>query len=455
MANFKILVVGDVVADERYDIKCDRVDQTTPIPVYQISTTPNDVRYGGAALIARQLGKYGADVDLVCFERLKYAPGEGVSVAISHRRPPRIRRRYYSRDGALLARHDITPREYHALPATALGELRHEVEYLLGAYAYDAIVLADYGGDAVGAAAVAFRGVTTPIYIDPHSKGDFHRYPPSTAIFPNSDEAAVMQLRLGVEDTETLAYQLNTERLIITSPRGAITSDGQSVLTRQRQVCDSVGAGDVLTASYVMAELFGLEPKTALEFASAAATAACDNVGPCPISLFDAWGEYIAGDIQRKILSPKLSLTFGPQLAKVFPTTNGVFDLMHVGHIALLTEARNRYMSPAFVLVNDDASARENKGYSRPIIPLQQRMFSLAALESVAAVTSFSSRTAQQILRQLKPRLYFKGPGYTPTGIPEGSTVAACGGDFCSIAPKPPVSCSTTELVARIKEIDL
>jgi rfaE bifunctional protein nucleotidyltransferase chain/domain len=106
---------------------------------------------------------------------------------------------------------------------------------------------------------------------------------------------------------------------------------------------------------------------------------------------------------------------------------NGCFDLLHVGHVRLLREARS-LADLLVVALNSDASARGHKGEGRPFMPLAERMELVAALEGVDFVTSFEEPTAAALLRTLRPDLQVKGTDWTAETVPEREVVAAYGG---------------------------
>lgn len=136
--------------------------------------------------------------------------------------------------------------------------------------------------------------------------------------------------------------------------------------------------------------------------------------------------------------------------------TNGVFDLLHLGHIRYLQQARALGDLLA-VGLNDDASVQRLKGPRRPLVPAQERAVVLAALECVDLVVPFSEDTAEALLQGLRPDIYVKGGDYDPhatpgqTGyLPEAVTVARYGGRV-AILPYLPDH-STSELVRMIVE---
>jgi len=91
--------------------------------------------------------------------------------------------------------------------------------------------------------------------------------------------------------------------------------------------------------------------------------------------------------------------------------TNGVFDLLHLGHVRYLREARD-LGDLLIVAVNSDASTRRLKGPSRPIIAEDERAETLAALAAVDYVTIFADATAERLVRLLRPTIYVKGADY-------------------------------------------
>jgi D-beta-D-heptose 7-phosphate kinase/D-beta-D-heptose 1-phosphate adenosyltransferase len=153
--------------------------------------------------------------------------------------------------------------------------------------------------------------------------------------------------------------------------------------------------------------------------------------------------------------------------------TNGVFDLLHLGHVRYLQRARA--LGDALVVaLNADASTRLLKGPERPITPQAERAEVLAALACVDAVTIFGERTAEALVAELRPDIYAKGGDYAGTEanaalhrldaaalaalpasdplfarLPEARVVAAYGGTLCLIPYLP--GHSTSALIARIR----
>lgn len=127
---------------------------------------------------------------------------------------------------------------------------------------------------------------------------------------------------------------------------------------------------------------------------------------------------------------------------------NGVFDLLHVGHVRYL-EGAKALADILVVAVNSDASTRANKGPDRPIIPEQERAELVAALQCTDLVVLFNERDVRTVIRALRPDVQVKGTDYTPDTIPEREEVEAYGGRVAVAGD--PKDHSTTALAEKLK----
>ena len=136
--------------------------------------------------------------------------------------------------------------------------------------------------------------------------------------------------------------------------------------------------------------------------------------------------------------------------------TNGVFDLLHVGHLDYLEKAR-ALGAQLWVGLNSDESARRLKGAGRPIIPEIERARLLLALRPVDGVIVFSDDTATRLIQALMPEIYVKGGDYAPMPdqpvkpLPERGAVEAYGGQVVLIDYLP--GRSTSALIAAIRAL--
>lgn len=129
--------------------------------------------------------------------------------------------------------------------------------------------------------------------------------------------------------------------------------------------------------------------------------------------------------------------------------TNGVFDLLHVGHVTLLEQAR-ALGTGLIVGVNSDASVRRlNKGVERPLVPAHDRARVVAALASVDCVVVFDEDTPLELIRALKPDVLVKGADYEKSQIVGATDVEGWGGRVVRVPLVP--NQSTSDLVRRLR----
>jgi D-glycero-beta-D-manno-heptose 1-phosphate adenylyltransferase len=138
--------------------------------------------------------------------------------------------------------------------------------------------------------------------------------------------------------------------------------------------------------------------------------------------------------------------------------TNGCFDLLHLGHVRYLQEARD--LGDFLVLgLNSDASVKQLKGIGRPLTSEHERAEILAALVCIDYVTIFGEATASELVDLLQPAIYVKGGDYSAAGsvqfdplrLPEGTHVQAYGGTVRLIPYLP--NHSTTAMIEKIKQL--
>jgi rfaE bifunctional protein nucleotidyltransferase chain/domain len=151
---------------------------------------------------------------------------------------------------------------------------------------------------------------------------------------------------------------------------------------------------------------------------------------------------------ERKILTPAQAARWAARAPRPLVFTNGVFDLLHRGHVTYL--ARARALGAALVVaLNGDASVRRlGKGPGRPVNVLEDRMALLAALEPVDAVTWFDEDTPAALIAALRPDVLVKGGDWTLARIVGAAGVLARGGAVHSIPFEH--ARSTTALLRRI-----
>jgi len=129
--------------------------------------------------------------------------------------------------------------------------------------------------------------------------------------------------------------------------------------------------------------------------------------------------------------------------------TNGVFDILHAGHVQYLAQARA--LGDLLIIgVNTDASVRQlGKGDNRPLNPLEDRAAVLSALRRVDAVVAFDERTPERLIDALKPEIHVKGGDYRVEDLPEASVVRSYGGKVVILSLLP--GRSTTETLKKLE----
>lgn len=154
-------------------------------------------------------------------------------------------------------------------------------------------------------------------------------------------------------------------------------------------------------------------------------------------------------DFETKLCSREDLQARAAALPTPVVVTNGVFDILHRGHVTYLAQARALGAS-LVVAINTDASVKRlGKGDDRPLNNCEDRMAVLAALESVSLVVPFSEDSALEVVQEIEPGIYVKGGDYDMTAIPEGKAVLAYGGQAVAIDFEH--DRSTTKLLTKVR----
>jgi rfaE bifunctional protein nucleotidyltransferase chain/domain len=135
---------------------------------------------------------------------------------------------------------------------------------------------------------------------------------------------------------------------------------------------------------------------------------------------------------------------------KTIVATNGCFDILHVGHLHLLNQAK-ALGDILIVGINSDRSVSKLKGAERPVVNENERALMVANLKAVDFVSIFDEDTAVELLRPLKPDIYVNSGNYNLETLPEAQPVMSWGGKvkFVEVAPRK----SSTDLIDKIKSL--
>ncbi len=284
-----------------------------------------------------------------------------------------------------------------------------------------------------------------------------------TLVTPNDKEAG---LAAGIEVTDEATLQqagkfllARAENVMITLGPGGIacfSRDGviETVPIRPVNVRDVTGAGDTVTAAATLALSAGGSLHDAAFLGNLAAGIAVTQTGVVTVSNAEVCDALLEGD---SIQTDKLkSLEQVRALVKRLKRegrrvvwTNGCFDILHVGHIMYLQEARKEG-DVMIVGLNSDASVRQNKGAERPVVNERDRAQVLSALECVDYIIIFDEKTPLPLLEILEPDIYAKGGDYTVDTIvqEERRLVESYGGRIAIIPGRE--GKSTTYIINKI-----
>jgi D-beta-D-heptose 7-phosphate kinase/D-beta-D-heptose 1-phosphate adenosyltransferase len=220
-----------------------------------------------------------------------------------------------------------------------------------------------------------------------------------------------------------------------------------------REVFDVTGAGDTVLAAFSLAAAAGASFAEAAQLGNAAGGVAVSKAGAAVVHPFEIEREIDARHFTAgaKIRSRAEIQTIAETLSRenrriVF--TNGCFDLLHVGHMHLLREAR-KLGDVLVVGLNSDSSIRNLKGEGRPIISEQDRAEAIAALDSVDYLVIFSEPDPLSLLQAIRPHVLVKGNDYQPSEVVGADFLASYGGEVRLVPLRQGIS--TSRLVENIR----
>jgi D-beta-D-heptose 7-phosphate kinase/D-beta-D-heptose 1-phosphate adenosyltransferase len=430
---------------------------------------------GGAGNVVRNLSALGAHVTFVSVVGNDQAGREISELVAAHEkhepylsvergRMTTIKTRYVA-GGQQLLRTDketLVP-----LASSVADDLRRVA---LGAVADAAvIVLSDYGKgvltpELMRALIDAGKAQGRPVVVDPKGK-DFSRYRGATVMTPNRAElAAATSMPVG-NDAEIAAAarkliaECSLESLLVT--RGADgmtlvgpTGDSVHLPAEAREVFDVSGAGDTVVAMLAAALAAGVALPDAARLSNVAAGVVVGKTGTAVATADEV---FTALHTQDLLAAESKVATHDEALARVarwrkdglsIGFTNGVFDLLHPGHVTLLAQAK-AVCDRLVVGLNSDASVKRLKGPTRPVQNESARGAVLASLAAVDLVTIFGEDTPLSLIEQIRPDVLIKGSDYTIATVVGADVVQRHGGRVILAELLP--GHSTTGTIAKLK----
>src|SRR5580692_2809605 len=476
MVGQTVLCVGDLMLDEFVYGEVSRISPEAPAPV--IAARRSETNIGGAGNVARNIASLGATC---IFVGLIGEDAAGADLKAALAREPRIESvlvadssRPTTRKVRFVSEHFLT----HMLRADweithpAAGEIEQKlIDTILPLIPRaDIVLLSDYAKGVLTARVIrnvidAARKAGKAVIVDPKS-ANFAIYRGATLLTPNRKEfSEATRSRADSNESIALAAQdamqlADCEAILVTqSERGMtlVPREGEALHgpAYPVKVRDVSGAGDTVVAVLSVARAAGAGWEDALRLANAAAAVAVGKKGTASVT---------AAELRRQIL-PHASLAAEEKIAASgselevrliewrkqdlrIGFTNGCFDILHPGHVKVLTAARGA-CDRLIVGLNSDASVKRLKGETRPVQTERARAEVLAALEAVDLVVIFEEDTPLKLIEQIKPSVLVKGGDYTREQVVGHDIVEAHGGEVVLVEVL--AGFSTTSLVDRAR----
>lgn len=474
LSHTRMLCLGDIMLDCFIYGRVERISPEAPVPVFHMTHKTRAI--GGAGNVVRNLsalgvetffcGMMGEDAEGIELKKLiNELPKTSGFLIEDVYRPTTHKIRYLAHNQQMLrADNESTLPLSSELQAQALQYFQTQLAFA------DGIIFSDYGKGMLPASLLKellslAKQAGKPVIVDPKGT-DYSIYRGATVLTPNLRELAqatrmpVSKDEQIVEAALSLIHKYDIEAVLVTRSEQGMSlihagHDPFHIPTHAVEVFDVSGAGDTVIAAFSAALLSGASFEEAAYLANIAAGLVVAKVGTATVS-----SEEIRNIIKKKDISStknkNLNLSEANDLVIQWKRqgmkigfTNGCFDLLHPGHIALLQEARSK-CDKLIVGLNSNASIQRLKGLERPIQSQDARATVLASLEVVDMVIIFEEDTPLNLIHVLRPDVLVKGADYTLDKVVGAQEVQSWGGEVLLINLIPEQS--TTRTVHKIKE---
>src|ERR1700704_270617 len=472
-----VLCVGDLMLDEFVYGEVSRISPEAPAPVIAVQRSETNI--GGAGNVARNIASLGArcifagligEDEAGAKLKVQLAQESGVEIVLvsDSSRPTTRKVRFVSEH---FSSHMLRADWELALPAAASVEQKL-IDAILPLIARaDIVLLSDYAKGVLTARVIRNTIDTAKkhgkrVIVDPKS-ANLAIYRGATVLTPNRKEFAEAT-RSRADSDKSIAdaaqdamYLADCEAMLVTQSEHGMTlvvRGGASIHVPALpvKVRDVSGAGDTVAAVLALTLAANVDWETALRMANAAAAVAVGKKGTATVT---------PAELRRKIL-PHASLAAEEKIVAAggdldtllsdwrqqglrIGFTNGCFDILHPGHVKVLTAARGP-CDRLIVGLNSDASVKRLKGEGRPVQDERARAEVLAALEAVDLVVLFEEDTPLDLIARIKPSVLVKGGDYTRDQVVGHEIVETGGGEVLLVDILE--GFSTTSLVKRARE---
>lgn len=448
----KILVVGDIMLDIYYQGEIDRISPEAPVPVFKHLKD----RYvlGGAANVAANIAVAGQEVAVAAvvgndnngrkLKSMLHTYGISTEMLAYTDKVTTAKTRFLANNNQQVMRLD--DEDIAEITAETENELISLIERRIKEF--DIVLISDYRK---GLLTYRFTreiiklsdeaGIKVVADIKDNRNG---RYNGIFLIKPNKKELS-----------DILGYELNTDEdirkaakdllddtecdyiLTTLGAKGMLLVEKDNVIaipSVAREVFDVTGAGDTAISYLAVCLANDYEISDAVRIANVASGIEVGKVGTSQVQVDEIEAYLLDKPEERKkvITSDNIPNIKKENKGKKIVFTNGCFDILHVGHIRYLNEAK-RLGDILIVGVNSDDSVKRLKGDSRPVNTLDDRMELIAALECVDYVISFDEDTPYRLIKELQPDILVKGGDYIKDDVVGGDIVERNGGEVIII----------------------
>ena len=463
------LVIGDIMLDRYCTGSINRISPEAPVPVLRYKGEKNIL--GGAANVATNLIGIGQKVSVMACvgedeagrEVLKLLDEAGINVemvAKEKNRPTTLKMRFVAGNQQLLRVDDESTQELEESTKEELIKIYERripefdlvliSDYMKGVLSFDftrrLIEIANQNGKKV--------------IVDVKDKNPA-KYQGAYLLKPNKKELNDLT-GLAVESMDEIVAAMHElrkragSRTILATLSGdgmAFLDENDRVIVEKcdsRKVYDVVGAGDTAFAYVAAAMAFGFNSKEMLKLANTASSIKVTRFGTAVVTISEVIDE-LFHEVNKIQTMETIEAALEGQRHKKIVFTNGCFDILHIGHIRYLKEAKAK--GDILVLgLNSDASVKRLKGPSRPVNNQKDRMDMLAEMEFIDYVVVFEEDTPYELITRVKPDILVKGGDYQPDNIVGADFVRSMGG---SVEVIPFVEGkSTTNIINAMKKLE-
>jgi len=435
-----ILVIGDLIVDHYLWGTCERISPEAPVQIIDVIRESNVL--GGAGNVATNLISLGANVSVISVIGDCKISDELKALFLKKNLTPDFLIKEQNRKSSRKTRLISSQQQVVRFDVESTENINSDSEKLLIAFykelisKFDAVVLSDYGKGVLTANVTQkiineANKKNIKVLVDPKGT-NFSKYKSAYLLTPNKKEV-FHAIGIDINDDKSLALALKTLKnefdlnisLITLSENGIAFLDNLKTIkhpTQSRQVFDVTGAGDTVIAALAYCLSKGLNINDSARFANlaagvvvgkvGAATATLDEIKDLESSLHQSrCFEHVKDteeiiEIVYKLRKENKNIVF----------TNGCFDILHIGHVTYLEEAK-KLGDTLIVGVNSDKSVKRLKGSDRPINPIEDRTCVLGALECVDYVLTFDEDTPIDLIKLIVPDILVKGSDYKETEV--------------------------------------